>query len=379
MSKLILKGANIAWTGTVGRGGHIMFALQWLHGLRLLGHEVLYYDRIDDRPETAALFGAIMERWWDKRLAAAIRKNAQSAFGLSVREIEAFARNAAGIISLGCQFSPEPDPWLAGVRPRVLIDQDPGFSQLWALESSVDEVLGRHDLHFTVGSNVGTTRSPLPTLGIDWRSIWNPVIADWWKPEAPRIRDRFTTVAGLWLNGYQPFDGIVWGPKAEELRHFLRLPSLAGESIEIAVESGSGDDLLDELTQHGWLIESAELLASSPETYREYVNTSAGEFSCAKGLYVGSRSGWFSDRSACFLAAGRPVVIQDTGIQDVLPTGDGLFAVATVEEAADAIRRIRMDYERQSNMARRIALEHFDAYRVLPALLQAMGIRSERE
>jgi hypothetical protein len=375
VSKLILKGANVVWTGTVGRGGHIMYALQWLHGLRLLGHEVLYYDRVSDSPEAAALFGQIVERWWDSRLAVAMRQNGESVLGPSVADIELFARNAAGIISLGCQFSADPDPWLASVRPRVLIDLDPGFSQLWAMEaSSIEDVLGRHDLYFTVGSNIGTTRSSLPTLGIDWRPIWNPVITEWWKPGAPRKSDRFTTIAGLWLNGYQPFDGVMWGPKAEELRRFVRLPMLAGEPVEIALESGSGDELVGELAQNGWRLESADAVASTAESYREYITDSAGEFSCAKGLYVGSKSGWFSDRSACFLAAGRPVVIQDTGIQEVLPTGAGLFPVATVEQAADAIRRIRMDYERQSTIARQIALDHFDARRVLPGLLQAMGV-----
>ena len=375
MSKLILKGANVVWTGTVGRGGHIMYALQWLHGLRLLGHEVLYYDRISERPEATALFGQIVDRWWDSRLAVAMRPTGESVFGPSVADVETFARDAAGIITLGCQFSADPDPWLASVRPRVLVDQDPGFSQLWAMEApSIEEVLGRHDLYFTVGANIGTARSSLPTLGIDWRPIWNPVIAEWWKPGAPRTRDRFTTIAGLWLNAYQPFEGVMWGPKAEELRRFLRLPALAGEPIEIALESGSGDELVGELAQNGWRVESAEAVASMPESYQEYVADSAGEFSCAKGLYVGGRSGWFGDRSACFLAAGRPVVIQDTGIQDTLPTGTGLFAVATVEEAADAIRRIRMDYERQSTVARQIALDHFDARRVLPALLEAMGV-----
>ena len=120
-----------------------MYALQWLNGLRLLGHEVLYYDRVDERPESAALFGTIVERWWDRRLAAALRKNGQSAFGLSVAEVEAFSRDAAGIIQLGCQFSAEPDLWVASVRPRVFIDADPGFSQLRAMEgSAIDE-----DLH----------------------------------------------------------------------------------------------------------------------------------------------------------------------------------------------------------------------------------------
>jgi hypothetical protein len=351
-----------------------MYALQWLHGLRLFGHEVLYYDCISDAPEAAALFGQIIERWWDSGLAVAMRPNGESVFGPSVADIEAFARDSAGIISLGCQFSADPDPWLASVRPRVLIDTDPGFSQLWAVEGSSDDVLGRHDLYFTVGSNIGTVRSSLPTLGIDWRPIWNPIITEWWKPEAPRTRDRFTTIAGLWLNGYQPFEGVTWGPKAEELRRFLRLPALAGEPIEMALESGSGDELVRELAQNGWRLESADAVASTPESYQEYVTTSAGEFSCAKGLYVGSRSGWFSDRSACFLAAGRPVVVQDTGIEDLLPSGTGLFPVATVEAAADAIRRIRMDYTRQSTIARQIALEYFDARRVLPVLLEAMGL-----
>jgi hypothetical protein len=240
--------------------------------------------------------------------------------------------------------------------------------------SSPDEVLGRHDLYFTVGGNIGTERSTLPTLGLHWRPIWNPVVLDWWNPDAPRTRDRFTTVAGLWLNGYQPFEGVLWGPKAEELKRFLRLPSMAGEAIEIALESGTGKELLHELARNGWLVESAESLTSSPESYCQYVTASAGEFSCAKGLYVGSRSGWFSDRSACFLAAGRPVVVQDTGIRDILPVGAGLDAVTTPDEAAEAIRRIRMDYVRESKIARQIALDHFDARRVLPALLQAMGI-----
>jgi hypothetical protein len=374
VSKLILKGANLVWTGSVGRGGHIMFVLQWLHGLRVLGHEVLYYDRIGDRQEAAALFGHIVDRWWDRRLAAAIGPTGESVFGASVDQIEAFARDAAGIVTLGCQFSADPDPWLAGVRPRVLIDTDPGFSQLWAMEASTDEVLGRHDLYFTLGANIGTERSPLPTLGIDWRPIWNPVVAEWWKPGAPRTRDRFTTIAGLWLNAYQTFEGVMWGPKAEELRRFLGLPALAGEPIEIALESGSGDEVVSELVNNGWRLESADAVASTPDSYMAYVSASAGEFSCVKGLYVGSKAGSFSDRSACYLAAGRPAVIQDTGIQGVLPTGAGLFAVATVEEAADAIRRIRMDYERQSAIARQIALDHFDARRVLPPLLDAMGV-----
>ena len=124
--QLVVTGANIVWTGTRGRGGHIMYALQWLQGLRLLGHEVLCYDRIDDRPESAVLFERIASRYWDRGLAVAMRASGEPAYGLSVPEIEAFAWEAAGIISLGCRFSAEPDPWLSSIHPRVLVDQDPG-------------------------------------------------------------------------------------------------------------------------------------------------------------------------------------------------------------------------------------------------------------
>jgi hypothetical protein len=374
VARLIVAGANIVWTGTLGRGGHIMYALQWLHGLRLLGHDVLYYDRIDAPPQSVALFEAIVTRYWDPRRAVAMRASGEPAYGLSVSEIEAFAREAAGIISLGCTFAAEPDPWLMSVRPRVLIDTDPGFSQLWAEQKSAEEVLGLHDLYFTVGPNVGTPHSALPTLGLTWRPIWNPVIAEWWKPMAPVAGARFTTIAGLWLNGYQPFQGVMWGPKAEELRRFLRLPAVVGEPVEIALEPGSDDELVAELVQNGWHVVSADGVASTPDAYREYVSNAAGEFSCAKGLYVGSRCGWFSDRSACFLAAGRPVVVQDTGIRDLLPTGAGLFAVSTVEEAAQSVQSIRRDYAHHSAVARQIALEHFDVRRLLPPLLKAMGL-----
>src|SRR5206468_10678726 len=118
----------------------------------------------------------------------------------------------------------------------------------------------------------------------------------WWKPEAPRTCDRFTTIAGLWLNAYQPFEGVMWGPKAEELRRFLRLPALADEPIEIALESGSGDELVGELAQNGSRVEPAEAVASTPDSYLDYVADSAGQFSGAKGLYVGGRSGWFGTR-----------------------------------------------------------------------------------
>src|SRR5205823_2133013 len=159
------------------------------------------------------------------------------------------------------------------------------------------------------------------------------------------------------------FEGRVLGPKAEEFRKFIGLPGLAGEEVEIALSIDPDDPDLGLLREHGWRVESPEV-ASTPARYRDYVAGSAGEFSCVKGGYAGTRCGWFSDRSACYLAAGRPVVLQATGFADLLPTGRGLFSVGTVEEAAEAIRAIRSDYARHSAAARAIAREHFDSGRV---------------
>ena len=163
------------------------------------------------------------------------------------------------------------------------------------------------------------------------------------------------------------------GPKAEEFRKFLDLPALTGEAVEIALSIDPSDPDLDLLRGHGWRVESPDVV-TTPELYRDYVAGSAGEFSCVKGGYRGTYCGWFSDRSACYLAAGRPVVLQATGFADLLPTGKGLFSVHSAAEAAEAIRAIRRDYGLHSEAARTIAREHLDSDRVIGALLREAGI-----
>lgn len=351
-----------------------MFILQWLEGLRRLGHEVLYHDYADGRPETTALFGEIMERCWDPALSALVLPSGRAAFGLDAKQVEKFGRDSVALISLGCTFRADPEPWLADICPRILIEQDPGFSHVWASASSPDEIFGRHDLYFTVGANIGTPRCSIPTFGLDWQHVWNPVVIDWWDPAKRSKPDRFTTIAGWWGNAYQEFQGQIWGPKAEQMRKFMGLPELVEEPLEIALDTSTNDPEIEQLQKHGWIVRSPALVSSDPVAYRDYVQGSAGEFSCAKGLYVGTRCGWFSDRSECYLAAGRPVILQDTGFKDVLPTGEGLFSVSTVEEAAEAIRAIRGDYVRHAQAAHNLAIANFDSQRVLPTLLNSIGI-----
>jgi hypothetical protein len=370
---------DLAAPASVGRGGLTMYLLQWLHGLERLGHRVVFVEFLKDaspacRKAAVAYFQRIAERSWrPERSALLVEEPLASLYGLGVAEVKSIAQEAAAVITLAAHYRREPYPLLDAIRPRILIEQDPGYTHLWAQDGDPADVYGQHDFYFTVGGNIGSSRCGVPRLGIDWRPIWNPVLLDWWGAPRPVSRDRFTTVADWRSYGYLEYKGAILGPKAEEFRRFLDLPRRAGEPIEIALNIDPEDSDLPLLRTHGWQIENPEVVAT-PESYRDYVAGSFGEFSCVKGGYAGTRCGWFSDRSACYLAAGRPVVLQATGFEDLLPTGTGLFAVTCAEEAADAIRAIRGDYTRHARAAQAIAREYLDARQIHRRLLADVGI-----
>lgn len=371
MARLIaiedLVGPSVA-----GRGGHAIHVLHVLEGLRRLGHEVLFLEFLDEPPDAAtrSTFGRIL----GERAGALLHTDSAESFaGLSREGVAAFAGDADALISLAAHYRSEPWPLLEAVRPRILIEQDPGYTHTWAIEGDPREIFGEQDFLFTVGANVGTSRSPIPNCGLPWHPLWPPVVLDWWAGEHPLLRDRFTTV-GAWRDyGYIELGGLVMGPKVEEFTKFIELPRLVGEELELTLAIDDDDPDRPVLSDHGWRLEDPALV-STPERFREYVSGSLAEFSCAKGGYVGTRSGWFSDRSACYLAAGRPVVLQATGFEDIIPTGLGVFAVRDAGEAAEAIAAVRADYARHSRAAREIAQEFFDAEKLMAEMLERSGL-----
>ncbi len=366
-----LVGPSVA-----GRGGNAMHVLQALEGLRRLGHDVLFLEYLDEPPDAVARasFASLVHDWWDPRRAALLDAATGDGFaGLRAEDVAAFATRADALVSLAATYRSEPWPWLGEIRPRILIEQDPGYTHLWALDEDARDVFGVHDVHFTVGLNVGTPRSAVPSSGLEWLGLAPPTVLDWWPQDAPLRRDRLTTV-GAWRDyGYLEWEGAVLGPKVDEWEHFLDLPRLAGEPLELALAIDAEDPDRARLAAHGWLLEDPGVVAT-PHAYRDYVAGSLGEFSCAKGGYVGTRSGWFSDRSACYLAAGRPVVLQATGFEDVLPTGEGLWAVRDAEEAAAALAAIRADPARHRRAAAALAREHFDAETIIARMLERSGL-----
>jgi len=366
-----------AWSGYAKRGGHLTYVLHWLHGLKRLGHRVVllnpaYRDSPLDLDRKH--FSEFVTHWWsiEDAILLAIEPE-ESLAGMSLDSWRRFTQTADVFLTLGISGIRAPES-LAHVRPRILVDQDPGYTHLWAEQSStLEEIFGLHDLYCTVGLNVGTEQCRLPTLGIKWHRIVNPVIADWWQHDVAS-GGRFSTVADWWGQSYLEFEGKLLGPKREEFLKFIHLPSLAEEGIDLVLDISPNDADIERLQENGWMVHSPALI-DSPTTYRQWIIGSSGEFSCAKGVYVGTNSGWFSDRTACYLAAGRPAVVQDTGLAGHFPVGKGLLAVRTAEEAADAIRTVRCDYQSQSKFAQQIARGLLDYSVVLPPLLQAAGIR----
>jgi hypothetical protein len=374
---------DLAAPASAGRGGLAMYLLQWLRGLESLGHEVYFFEFLAEDPgegRTGAVryFGEALESFWrNDRAALLIEKTGESLYGLSAAGAAEVAGRAAAVVTIAAHYRREPYPLLEKIRPRILIEQDPGYTHLWADGGDPADVYGEHDFYFTVGGNVGSPRCALPTLGLRWRPVWNPVVLDWWPAGGPVRRDRFTTVADWRGYGYLEFGGQVLGPKAEEFRKFIDLPRRAGEAVEIALAIDADDPDRELLQSRGWLVESTSV-ASTAAGYQDYVSGSLGEFSCVKGGYAGTHCGWFSDRSACYLAAGRPVVLQATGFADLLPTGRGLFSVAGVDEAAEALRAVRRDYALHSAAARALAEEFFDATKVAGRLLAEAGVGGAR-
>ncbi len=263
-------------------------------------------------------------------------------------------------------------------RPRAVaayVDFDPAYTQirLAAGDRGLAEMVAEHDVHFTFGESIGTAACRIPTGGVRWQPIRQPVVASLWEPVPEDPAAAFTTV-GRWdaVDRDVTFDGEVfaWRKRTEWLP-FVDLPRVTHQRFRLAMDVASRADDLARLEAAGWEIVDPLEVSRDPDRYRHFIRHSRGEFTVAKDVNVRFRSGWFSDRGACYLAAGRPVVNQDTGFDVHLPVGEGLFAFRTPGDAAAAFATIAADYPRQARAARAIAVEYFAPERVLAALVGA--------
>ena len=260
-------------------------------------------------------------------------------------------------------------PWTDQIPLGIAVDTDPVFTQIRNLTDGVHRARAeRHDVHYTFAEGVRSFAS-LPDDGLDWKPTRQPVVLDMWPFVPAEPSGAFTTV--MQWDSYPALEhgGERFAMKSESFRRFADLPGRTRVPLEVALGGGASAPR-PELEAAGWRLRNPLVPTANPWTYRRYIRRSLGEFTVAKHGYVVARTGWFSERSANYLASGRPVVSQDTGFSDVLPTGDGLLAFSTLDEAVDAVERVAADPTRHSRSARALAREHFDANKVLTRLLE---------
>jgi hypothetical protein len=262
---------------------------------------------------------------------------------------------------------------------EVLYDIDPGMLQLWATQW--DMGVGNHDLYFTVGQSIGDPECLVPTLGVKWHPVW-PLV---YLPEWPRQHgegERYTTITQWWNgnNGYDVIGGELYEHnKRTAFLEFVDLPVLSGMELELAANVTPGEvEDRGLLAQHGWRLVQPHDVAGTPWSYRRYVQHSRGEFSCAKPSVVKTTPGWISDRTLCYLASGRPCIVQAAGAERHLPRTLGLQFFTTKLEAVEAFRAVERNYPQACREARRLAEEFFATDAVLPRVLELIGAHRRR-
>lgn len=361
-------------------GGEAWVRLSWVLGLRRLGFDVHFAESLsEDDPGARRYFEEVVAAFGLGDGASLFDGHGEGLYGLGEQELAELAADADLLFNLSGHLAE--GPVLAAPRERVYVDLDPGFTQAWHADESLDFSVDGHDRYFTVGQNIGKPGCPIPTAGIEWIPTLPPVLLDEWEPAArPSPPPTFTTVA-TWRSAYGGLevDGRTMGLKHHQFRRFARLPELVeGVEFEIALDIHPGDSAdLELLRSHGWHLADPRAAAGTPTAFRDYIRGSGAEFSVAQGVYVEALTGWFSDRTAAYLASGRPAVVQATGLElnasqgALLPFGDLEGAVAGVE-------MVRGDYEELASAARGFAAEHLDSDRVLGRVLEKLKSSSGR-
>ena len=373
MTLAIVSGAV---ANKAGNGGAAWTRLSWALGLRRLGFDVHFVEQLaaSSPPIASRYFGAVMDEFGMCGSSTLLSADGKALRGLSVAELGDLASEAELLVNISGHLTVAEVK--ERVRTRVYVDLDPGFTQIWHASGTSDSGLGGHDFWFTVGENVGRPGCRVPTNGIRWRPVRQPVLLDLW-PACLEVRhDRFTTVAS-WRGAYGALEhgGRTYGAKAHELRRFLPLPLHVPAAFELALDihPADGKDRAA-LEEHGWRLVDPGVAAGSPAAFRSYVQGSGAEFSVAQGVYVHTNCGWFSDRTVRYLASGRPALVQDTGFSRNLPVGEGLLAFSTLDEAVVGAEAVLGDYERHSAAARALAEEWFSSDRVLGRLCEEVGV-----
>jgi hypothetical protein len=368
--------------GDPHQGGATWAVLQYALGFRRLGHRVYLVEPVDAaalRPEGSRLgtsvnaeyFADVMRTFAFEHASALLVVGTRETFGMRYESLRAAARHSDVLININGILADE--ELLNAFPVRVYLDIDAGFTQLWQT-LGFDRHLTGHTHHVTIGQGIGESWSPIPTCGIDWLKTVQPVVLDHWPVKRAIVYQGLTTVGNWRSSGPLEYNGVFIGQKVHSLRTLMSLPTRTSERFIVALAIHP-DEVRDReaLERNGWTLIDPTVVASTPIAYRRFIQGSKAEFGLVQHGAVVAPCGWFSDRSVCYLASGKPVIAQETGFSRWLPTGEGVFAFGDEEGALAAIDELNVDYARQRHAARALAEEYFDSDKVLSNLLEAVG------
>ena len=370
--------------GTPAQAGIAWVMLQYLLGFRRLGHRVFFIDPINPESITpkgtslasstnAESFRQLMREFGFEHESSLLRTDgSRTTVGQPYDAVKSTLAQCDILFDISGKLR-DPD-LLAAAKRSVYVDIDPAFTQLWQHAQGIDMGFDGHSDFVTVGTNVGLPDCPVPTLGLNWLPTLQPVVLERWPMAPTRPGGALTTIANWRGYGSIEYEGVLYGQKVHALRELMALPTLTTEVFELAlvIDPGEVKDLAA-LQANRWKLVDPATVAGTTADYQAFIRGSKAEFGFAKTGYVASRCGWFSDRSICYLASGRPVIAQDTGFGRVLPTGRGLLTFSTIPDVLDAIASLNGDYEAHARAARSLAEDHFDSDRVLGRLLSRLG------
>lgn len=374
--------ARIIITGYMIRhpvAGNLLAYFHYVLGLHRLGHEVMYLEESgwsyscydpetrewQDHPDTGLrIVKTLMAEYGLDIPVCYVNRETGKVEGAEWDEIKRMLSASDLLINIGGVC------WLTEFhlcRRRILIDLDPLFTQVDLFGA---KLINDYHYHFSYGSNIGKPNCTIPTNDINWLPTVPPVVLEVWGEAFPAENAPFTTIGNWSAYGGIIFDGEHYGQKDEEFLRLINLPQYTAQTLELAI-SGASIEVRKELETTGWKVRDAgEEVSIDVQTYQNYILNSRGEFSAAKNAYVKTRSGWFSDRSVCYLAAGLPVILQNTGFSDWLPSGNGVLAFSSLEEAVSCIEKVNADYLTHRSAAREIAEKVFNYKVVLPRLVE---------
>jgi hypothetical protein len=365
-------------------GGHLWVYLHWALGLKALGCRVIWLEALDLDDGDPSAAARRRRRGGDPRENIAILKARLAPFGLadsvaltSMTGDPVPADLAQGTLDLDAAARADlllnlwhslPAPIVSRFGRSALIDTDPGLLQIWM--TTGDVLPAPHDRYFTIGETVGTPAARFPDCGLPWLYTPPPVYLPEWPALAPNGAGPYTTVAHWWGGTFE-FNGTTFSnEKRASFLEYVDLPTRTPARLELAVCLAEHHEEYRVLMEpKGWRLREAWDVTATPEAYRAYVQRSRGEFSCAKPAYVTLQTAWLSDRTLCYLASGKPAVVQHTGPSGILPDAEGLFRFRSMDEAAGALAAVERDYARHCRAARALVERHFDAKQVVASVL----------